>query len=561
MTIAAPPPAAIRARIDPAAISRVSSFFDAGIADILRELLQNSRRSGATLIEIHREGNTVRVKDDGAGIADPQALLSFGHSHWDQDAIRSEHPAGMGIYALARCEWVRITSRTHHSDSWSVELTPQHFVGEEEAPVRFEDASAQPAGTTVEFPWDDDIRDPVENAALHFPVAVTYLGDPVKQQDFLEDAVFVAHWEGLSIGVVEIPSWRIHSTKPNVNFHGATVSAREDVPAVDTLWRRGAFAAKVDVAHCPHLELTLPARHSLVRNHFVARLRQECLRAIYQAVQNDRIGRTLSRQHQQAALKMGIDLAVPSPDLIPWEPRTREKDPSYNMESPAHVTERALLVPEHLMITDQHAIARAVTCQDPDRQLLATQDSLLEGYEWYDRLERIDSVATLAMFGHRSYLLPEHLDEMPDSRPDHILIELHTSAGGSSSATLQLESDLAFPDEHGCPPQDAHIVVARKPNPELDPLMLADLLTAAYFKPSDQFSADSFHTQLANTRDQFLRRADELLDSPEAAIRRACSQALSSAGLNRMPHGTFLTATVQEDDSVRVEIIAGQHDA
>ena len=74
-------PAEIRASIHQDAIQRVSRFFNATTSGCLDELLQNSRRSGATRVDITLENNTVTIKDDGKGVHDPQALLAFGLSN------------------------------------------------------------------------------------------------------------------------------------------------------------------------------------------------------------------------------------------------------------------------------------------------------------------------------------------------------------------------------------------------------------------------------------------------------------------------------------------------
>ena len=44
----------------------------------------------------------VTVADDGAGIADPAVLLSFGENGWDEELVRREDAAGFGFASLAR---------------------------------------------------------------------------------------------------------------------------------------------------------------------------------------------------------------------------------------------------------------------------------------------------------------------------------------------------------------------------------------------------------------------------------------------------------------------------
>ena len=130
-------PATIRARVHDGAIDRVSRFFNASVADAAAELIQNSRRSGATRLDVATEategGTVVTVTDDGFGIADPAVLLSFGESGWDAATAKREDPAGMGVYALSKRGCV-ISSRPATAGiapmpGWRVEFTPDCFLG------------------------------------------------------------------------------------------------------------------------------------------------------------------------------------------------------------------------------------------------------------------------------------------------------------------------------------------------------------------------------------------------------------------------------------------------
>ena len=154
-------PATIRARVHEGAIDRVTRFFDAGLAQAFTELIQNSRRSGATRIAVVTEALPetdasaairVTVSDDGDGIADPTVLLSFGESGWDRDTAQREDPAGMGVYALSK-RGCTISSRARGSlpdpsPGWQVVLTPDCFLGKDEAAVVEGDAP-WPHGTAI----------------------------------------------------------------------------------------------------------------------------------------------------------------------------------------------------------------------------------------------------------------------------------------------------------------------------------------------------------------------------------------------------------------------------
>ena len=92
----------IRAHIHESAVKRVTRIYAATLSEIFVETLQNSRRAGASRVRIAvaapaglpagidaETGDTlltVTIVDDGAGIADPAVLLSFGENGWDDGA-------------------------------------------------------------------------------------------------------------------------------------------------------------------------------------------------------------------------------------------------------------------------------------------------------------------------------------------------------------------------------------------------------------------------------------------------------------------------------------------
>ena len=177
MTATAPLPKSIRARVHEDAIGRVTRFFNASIEQTLAELFQNARRSGATRVDVRSAGNVITVTDDGNGIKDPAALLAFGQSAWNNQTIRKEDPAGMGIYSLARQPKVVIQSRVRPRDpdspaapGWQVHLTPEHFLGQRSAAVNTTGGDRMPFGTQIEF-RDEKETDDSTPAAAQFRAA------------------------------------------------------------------------------------------------------------------------------------------------------------------------------------------------------------------------------------------------------------------------------------------------------------------------------------------------------------------------------------------------------
>ena len=86
--------ATIRARIHDSAIRRVTRTFAATLTEAFTEILQNSRRAGATRVRVAVSGSAgnlaVSVTDDGAGIADPASCS------------RSARTAGARTWCAAR---------------------------------------------------------------------------------------------------------------------------------------------------------------------------------------------------------------------------------------------------------------------------------------------------------------------------------------------------------------------------------------------------------------------------------------------------------------------------
>jgi len=124
MQTSASPIAPFRAFVDQRLISVASSFFDNSMPSVIRELLQNSRRSGATRVDLWQAGDRYRYSDNGPG-CEPQDLLGLGSSHWQEPVETNEAPAGCGFFALSRRNPIVICPR----QGWKVELCEDHFNG------------------------------------------------------------------------------------------------------------------------------------------------------------------------------------------------------------------------------------------------------------------------------------------------------------------------------------------------------------------------------------------------------------------------------------------------
>ncbi len=116
------------------AMSKVSGLFNASPDDILNELLQNARRSGARRIRVDQRedserGPVICVSDDGPRLDDPRSLFTLGRSAWEAQVIEEEDAAGMGFFALAG-RGAQIVAQQRGTDrSWQMEAAPGSFAG------------------------------------------------------------------------------------------------------------------------------------------------------------------------------------------------------------------------------------------------------------------------------------------------------------------------------------------------------------------------------------------------------------------------------------------------
>ena len=537
-------PATIRARVHDGAIDRVSRFFNASVADAAAELIQNSRRSGATRLDVATEalpegGTVVTVTDDGFGIADPAVLLSFGESGWDAATAKREDPAGMGVYALSKRGCV-ISSRPGTAGlapkpGWRVELTPECFLGKQEARIVACDDAPLPSGTAISFRADESregIKAAFAAAARHCPLAVTVNGEAVERKAFLDGAVHVERWRGLAFGVFDsrFPGFN----DPDLNFHGLTLSIR--LPSVDTI-DGGTWSVRADVDACPELELVLPARREVVQTPFLEEMRKAARTAIYRAMRRADRTPALSHDHFTAARKAGIDMPVAPAVLRPWRPGIADIDDWRDVPNREPVRPGTLVMAVDPETQDSQCLWRAAERAGIAGRLFEA-DTRLEGYDWYDTLARVKGVrigVTEAGVTHPLDALragsgpctdAATAPGLPDTlaRPDAIHMHLNIVHREGPPETIAIPADVAFFGEEGTWVEDARPLVTRES--DLQPAGLCQLLQAAYFSASDDPDADSHDTQRRRFIEDATHLAIKLLASEDEARKHTIAEAV-----------------------------------
>ena len=536
-------PVTIRARVHDGAIDRVSRFFNASVADAAAELIQNARRSGATRLDVVTEaaegGTVVTVTDDGFGIADPAVLLSFGESGWDSATAKREDPAGMGVYALSK-RGCAISSRPATAGiapmpGWRVALTPDCFLGKQEARIVACEDAPLPSGTAISFPADESregIGAAFAAAARHCPLAVTVNGEAVERKAFLDGAVHVERWLGLAFGVFN--SRFTGFNEPDLNFHGLTLSVR--LPTVDTI-DGGTWSVRADVDACPELELVLPARREAVQTPFLDEMRKAARTAIYRAMRRADRTPALAFADHAAAREAGIDMPVAPAVLRPWRPGIADIDDWRDTPKREPIRPGTLVMAADAETQDQQCLWRAAERAGIAARLYEA-DTRLEGYEWYDALARVDGVridVTEAGVTHPIDALRAGSDQsadattapgLPDTlaRPDAIHMHLNVVHTGGTSEAIAVPADVALVGEEGSWVEDAHPLVTR--DSDLQPAGLCQLLETAYFSASDDPDADSHETQRRRLREDATHLAIKLLASEEEARKHTIAEAV-----------------------------------
>ena len=560
----------IRARIHDSAIRRVTRTFAATLAEVFTETLQNSRRAGATRVRVAVTGEagtgplTVTVTDDGAGIADPAVLLSFGENGWSEDLVHREDAAGMGMLSLAR-RGCTVSSRPRATDGepapgWRVALVPAHFLGEVEAEVQPDDGAPWPHGAAVAFGVTgsenaDRIRRAIEDTARHYPLPVMFEdipntpagGERLDRRAFLDGALHVERWRGLVFGVFRNRWNGFGLNGPDVNFHGLTVSA--GLPRVESV-TGACWTAGADIVDCPELELVLPARKEPVETPFLEEMREAARLAIYRAMAADPDPR-ISFADRKRAHEADIDIAPPPAELRPWRPGLADVDDWREPPKLRPVGPDALLMACDPEPPEAQALGRAAERSGIASRLFEP-DRRLEGYAWYDAIERIANIHAEASVGRRPYALdrypvPERTGapEAPlPHRPDAIRMSLTVRSGTGVGRILDLDTDVAFAGEAWSRVGDALPLVTA--GSDIEPFQLMQLLRAAYFSASDDADADSWERQRDVFEQEAHHIATRLLVSDDAARRSSIADAVTRELFWLIPHDRGAEISVRD---------------
>ena len=158
-------------------------------------------------------------------------------------------------------------------------------------------------------------------------------------------------------------------------------------------------------------------------------------------------------------------------------------------------------------------------------------DRRLDGYDWYDRLDRVTGVETevaadTAWQTLDDFPLPERIGApaapLP-GRPQAIRMTLAVTPARGRGRTLDLPADLVFAGEAWSWVSEALPLVTA--DSDVQPHQLAELLRAGFFSPSDDADSDSWETQ----RDRFDQEASHIAMSLLASYDEARIASITEA--------------------------------
>jgi hypothetical protein len=188
---------AVRVAVNEANLVKNLKFAFSNFSTFLGELIQNSRRAGATKVDIALVGKTLTVSDDGHGIENFQNLFTVAQSGWTQQTQTLENPFGMGFTsALFACERLTVESCGQRLDAQTSTLLQLSDV--QVVPA---DVAAGTRLTLTNLSFDESrVESALKAIARGYPIPIIFNGTSLDRPEALDCAAF----EQIPIGAVWI---------------------------------------------------------------------------------------------------------------------------------------------------------------------------------------------------------------------------------------------------------------------------------------------------------------------------------------------------------------------
>lgn len=497
---------------------------------IWTEILQNSRRAGATVVDITIEEQVsepascmVTVHDNGRGIDDFQALLTLGSSGWEEETQVREDPAGMGFFALCRSH-VEVQSGRR-----SVTITPSVFLGQDQAQI--EQRTEEVCGTRIRFTRDSSKKQLVaelEKSAEFHPVEVRLAGTSLPRHGFLEGSLYREVIDGIEIGFATGFRWGCRTyPELNWNFYGARIHGAELsftgllVPAHNAPLT---IHARFNVLDTARVKLQLPDRKGIIEDQFYTEFLVKARGAAYRFFHTQE-RHALAFKHWQEAKSFGITLPEAACLLTSWHARPADDnaEPAFGSCDLRLLQDvsRVILVDQN--VENLHTLEGAMVCGGAIDGELYAEDPQFSGYTWYDSLPRI--VDTKVFLDGTRYDGKTLLRD----RPKKIEIQVTMERANLPARQLLLNAFVHVDSEATIWDGNCFVAVENSPwdNPDLKgPFSIVDFVYGATFCPSDDGDADSWDTQSDRYEDEARREINAYFRGPKATLLAILQEAL-----------------------------------
>jgi len=410
----------IKAVVSPGAINAASRLFNASLEDVINELLQNSRRAGATRVEIAINYGKLWYRDNGCGLKDPQTLLSLGGSGWDADTQQSEDPAGMGFFSLSKREIVVVKSR-----DWSVVLDPDVFSGAKTSQVRlnnsegfYVDFTLTEAEEAVVFGGKANAVRTVERCARYYPLPVFCDGVELPHESFLNNCIQTLEWQGVTLGVTSMRQDRPEGRERNINFHGLTIK----YGLANLVCNHESWKVLADVNSCHQIKMTLPRREAIVEDEFALQLKQQALKLLLSCLMSK--DHDLGHEWFVKAQELGVEnIKESQSELFAFAPDSADPSIYPDMDKVSTKDIPVVLVDAQSMDAHEQQLLWLALGQSAklNGQTLVVGNPAYRGYTWYNRLPMLSSSIEITK-DDRPFMLDEFaLDfQLESKQPDSI---------------------------------------------------------------------------------------------------------------------------------------------
>jgi hypothetical protein len=514
----------IRARVGAGMLDKADRLFRNDDKGTFIELLQNSRRAGATLVEVTINEIpkspvvcAVSVQDNGRGIGDFTKLLTLWESGWGESTKEAEDPAGIGFYSLCRSD-VEV-----FSGNWYCSITPAAFLGKTAATVvRREETTPGTRLCFIRSSSLNALKAALLDAAMFYPVEVTLNGQALPRYDFLEGAVHRQVIDGVEVGFAMQFTHGVRHPEVNWNFYGARL--REEFPEF-----RGVIPppgrehddplslhVRFNVLETGRIKLQLPDRRTVIQDEFFHAFCRKVRTAGYRWFQTQE-RHLLSFKHWREAKELGVFLPEAVRQLATWANLSRDEysEPMFGVDEPQFLDESQCVLLVSSDVANAHALQGAVNSGAKLDYALYRERGEFTGYRWYDELPRLTEI-DVAIDG--VFVKEQPFDPQKRPKTIHLVLHIERQPGlTTETTTITLPAAIHVDTDDFC--SISFVAVENSPwdNDELaGPFDVTQFLSYATFSYSDE--GDTFDTQLDRHNSEIECMVNEYFRGPRASL-------------------------------------------